>query len=119
MRFVELSIYQMELYAKDDYRNLSIPEVLLILDAPIDREQNIELRVLRGFEPFAIFRARQTRHAEPSGIHVEPDDSEGDEVRTHRGGPSFELANEGGLGVPQRVDGSLASDRGKILEKFI
>jgi hypothetical protein len=31
------------LRAKNDHRNLSIPKVLLILDAAIDRNQNIEL----------------------------------------------------------------------------
>ena len=43
------------LRAENDHRNLSIPEVLLILDAAIHREQNIELCILRGFEQFAIF----------------------------------------------------------------
>ena len=50
---------------------------------------------------------------------IEASDSEGDEARTRRGGPSFELANESGFCVLQRVDGSLASDGGKILEKLI
>lgn len=86
-----------------------------------NREQNIELRILRGFEQFAIFEpakpgmlsslAFMLSQMIPKAMRYE--------VRTHRGGPSFELANEGGLGVLQRVDGSLASDRGKILEKFI
>lgn len=101
------------LRAKNDHRYLPILEVLLMLDAAIDRKHSPRLRAVRHF------RARQTQHAEPSGIRVEADDFEGDEVRTRRGEPSFGLANESGLCVLQCVDGSLASDGGKILEKLI
>jgi hypothetical protein len=43
------------LRAKNDHRNLTIPEVLLILDPAIDCHQNIELCILRGFKQFTIF----------------------------------------------------------------
>ena len=42
------------LCAKNRHGNLSIPDVLLILDAAIDREQDIEICIFRGVEQFAI-----------------------------------------------------------------
>ena len=42
------------LCAKNDHRNLTIPEVLLILDPAIDCYQNIELCILRRFKQFTI-----------------------------------------------------------------
>ena len=51
--------------AKNYHGNLSIPEVLLILDAAVDRNQNIELCILRGVKQFTIFEP-----AKPSTARV-------------------------------------------------
>lgn len=104
---------------ENDHCDLPMPELLLVLDAPIRCEQNIELRLLSSLEQVPVFESTEPGNSSLFDIHVQVGDFEDDEEDTRRGESSFNLSDERDLGVFERTNGSLARYGREILQELI